>query len=52
MSMKYKKDNKIKKAKNMFLVNINKVDKLLKGLIKKTIDKIQVTNIRNDIRNF
>jgi len=32
----------------MFLDNINKVDKFLKGLIRKTIDKIQVTNIKNE----
>ena len=42
---------KINKAKSWFFERINKIDKPLARLIKKQMDKYQITKIRNENEN-
>lgn len=48
--MKFQKGNQQEKIKNF--ENINKIDKLLARLTKKKIEKIQITNTGNKIRDI
>ena len=42
------KKNKSKKTKSCFFEEVNKIDKLLAGLIKKKRERMQINNIRNE----